>query len=98
MSNVEGLTMAHCAAVVCGHVAAGGVPIRRALRMRSVSDTDSGWQFFCGGADEDPFAAKMRSIEEVLALEPSLAAWLAQPEGTILARAQPSSDWTPARH
>lgn len=73
------------AALVCQHIAGGSEPIRLAFRIEPVEAADSGWQFFCGVfTDEDPGAARVWSLGDVLELDPGLAEYLSSPPGTEL--------------
>ena len=82
------------AAIVCGHVAAKTHPILFAERSQPDEPVDTGWQFVCNsGLDEDPESAKVWALDEVIALEPSLAAILDHPPGTQLIRKDASSPW-----
>ena len=84
----------HSAAIVCGHVATKQLPILRAVRDAPIVPEDSGWQFLCGsGEDEDPGAAKIWLVCEVLDHEPSLAPFIDYPPGTELTRRNRTSGW-----
>jgi hypothetical protein len=55
---------------------------------------DSGWQFLCGSSHaQDPEAANVWLIYEVLELEPSLSEFIGLPPGTILTRKDAASGW-----
>ena len=82
------------AAIVCSHVATGRLPILRAVRDAPTMPEDSGWQFLCAsGEDEDPSAAKIWLVCEVLDYEPSLALFIECPYGTVLTRDSETSRW-----
>jgi hypothetical protein len=60
---------------------------------------DSGWQFLCGTKQDsdDPTTAKVWLICEVLDYEPSLAAFMERPPGTVLTRVNGRSEWEIAK-
>jgi hypothetical protein len=65
------------------------------MRDEPVDASDSGWQFVCHAAsEEDPEAASVWAINEVIEMEPSIKDYLELPPGTILVRADEHSDWT----
>ena len=72
------------AALVCEHVATGSEPVRVAFRIEPSSPVDTGWQFFCGSAEEDPAAAKVWSLRDVLEEDAGLRDFLSLPPGTEL--------------
>ena len=70
----------NAAAIVCGHVANEGCPIRLAIRWKPEDPDDSGWQFLCNtGKDEDPKDAQIWSVGEVLMFAPTLKRYVTQP-------------------
>ena len=86
-------TNASGSVVVCSHVA-GGYPILHAERSEPDEPVDTGWQFVCNsGLDEDIETAQIWSLNEVLAVEPSLSALINLPPGTQLHRENRSSPW-----
>ncbi len=81
------------AAVVCEHIAAKECSILSAFRTEPVEPEDSGWQFFCGNNEEDPEKAKVSLLDEVLALEPSLTAFMQEAPGVHVWRSSTESAW-----
>jgi len=75
-------------------VAREGLPILWAEKSEPLDAEDSGWQFVCNsGRTEDETQAQVWSIDEVLALEPSLATFVSSTPGTRLLRANQRSAW-----
>jgi hypothetical protein len=75
------------AALVCAHVASRAEPIRIAFRIEPSEPVDSGWQFFCGVAEEEDAAkARVWSLTDVLEEEFDLRPYLTLPPGTELVR------------
>jgi hypothetical protein len=81
------------AAIVCGHVAAGRLPILLAERSAPEDPADSGWQFLCAVEREDWNEAKVWSLQEIIDTDPSLATLIDLPIGTRLSRATSTADW-----
>lgn len=82
------------AAIVCEHIAKRGASILSAFKTKADSLEDSGWQFFCGQVEEEnPDSAKVWLLEEVLAFEPSLAAYLDLPPDVQVWRQNKNEDW-----
>ena len=82
------------AVILCSHVANGKLPILYAERSEPIEDTDSGWQCLCySGLAEDPDAAKVCSVHELLHLEPSLVPYVDSPPGTRLVRTSAADAW-----
>jgi len=81
------------AAIVCGHVAAGRLPILLAERSAPEDPADSGWQFLCAVEQENWNEAKVWSLQEVIDTDPSLAALIDLPIGTRLARETSTAKW-----
>jgi hypothetical protein len=80
--------------IVCSHVAKNDRPILRALRTEPLEPEDSGWQFLCGGTeDEDDADAEVWSLQHILEVEPTLANLLVQPLNTVLQRQDLNSEW-----
>jgi hypothetical protein len=64
-------------AIVCGHVARGIQPIRRAVRDLPIAPEDSGWQFLCdAGESEDAERAQIWAVAHVLEEHPALVQWI----------------------
>jgi hypothetical protein len=81
------------AVIVCSHVAAG-YPVLLAERSEPDDPLDTGWQFVCGSAlEEDVETAQVWTLNELLAREPSLKAFIEQPPGTQLRRDNRSASW-----
>jgi hypothetical protein len=81
------------AAIVCEHVA-NGCPILRAVKDEPLEPADSGWQFVCNsGVRENEETAKVWAVHEVLEVEPTLAAFIEKPAGTILERKSANASW-----
>jgi hypothetical protein len=94
MNGIENVTQDRRAAIVCSHVADERVPILRAVRDEPAIPEDSGWQFLCGSVHtQDPAAAKVWLICEVLQFETSLSDFIGRPPGTILTRKDAASAW-----
>lgn len=94
IANQNATARDYSAAIVCGHVATERLPILRAVRDAPIVPEDSGWQFLCGSVeDEDPGAAKIWLVCEVLDYEPSLAPFIDYPPGTELTRRNQTSGW-----
>lgn len=86
------------AAIVCPHVAREGLPILYAERSEPVNAEDSGWQFLCNaGGPEDESQAQIWSLDEVLALEPSLRSVITAPAGTRVYRRDKLTAWEKGR-
>ena len=84
----------NAAAILCTHVAAGERPIGLAIRTEPIEAKDSGWQFLCNcEVDEDADEAKIWLINEVLAMEPTLAEYINRPPRIELVRTDPLSPW-----
>ena len=84
----------HLAAIFCEHIAGSAQPIRSAFKTAPIESEDSGWQFFCGGfQNEDPEKAKIWLVKEVLEIEPSLSNFLDVPIGTKLWRQSSQEVW-----
>ena len=83
------------AAILCSHVAVDNLPILRAVRDEPIMPEDSGWQFRCATVEDkdDPDMAKVWLICEVLEYDPSLAAFIERPPGTVLTRKDSMSEW-----
>lgn len=81
------------AAVVCSHVAGGARPILYAERTEAEDEADSGWQFVCGESDDDWHIAQVWALQEVVSEEPSVAAFVELPVGTVLRRRFSGSAW-----
>lgn len=86
-------TFLKMAAVVCREIAVDRVPILLAQRSDPEDDCDSGWQFLCGGAQEDWQTAQVWALGEVLSYDPSLSGLLTMPVGTVLRRSSPNARW-----
>lgn len=83
-------------AIVCGHVARGGLPILGAIRDEPQDPGDSGWQFMCYSGQEESIAdAQIWSIQQVLELEPSLRPFVDLTTGTRIERASVADEWKP---
>ena len=82
------------AAIVCREVAVDHAYILYAERSEPVEEADSGWQFLCGRTTEDPEAAQVWALREVLAHDPSLGGLVGLPPGTVLTRSSRDADWT----
>ena len=83
------------AAIVCSHIAKGGLPVLLAVRTEPSEPEDSGWQFLCNsGKEETESEAQVWLVSEVLDLEPGLAAFINLPVGTRLLRTNLNSKWT----
>ena len=81
-------------AFVCGHVAKSQRPILFAARDEPALPEDTGWQFLCNLPEpEDIQEAQVWSLHEVITLEPSLAAYLNCPAGTVITRNNQVSQW-----
>ncbi|WP_414712315.1 immunity protein Imm33 domain-containing protein [Sphingomonas sp.] len=82
-------------AIVSTAVAEGRSTILLAVRDTALDPADSGWQFTAGEFDpslsESP---QLWRIEEVLELEPSLAALVNRAPGARLMRSSKDADWT----
>ncbi|MCE0524006.1 MAG: DUF2185 domain-containing protein [Methylacidiphilales bacterium] len=81
------------AAIVCREVALDGAPILHAERSEPQDEADSGWQFLCGGSNEDWSAAQVWAVDEVLKREPSLSQFIDLPVGTVLSRESATDEW-----
>ena len=77
------------AAIVCREVAVDHAYILYAERSEPVEEADSGWQFLCGRTTEDPEAAQVWALREVLAHDAigQLTSWNAWESG-VPARSQ----------
>jgi hypothetical protein len=51
--------MLKSSAIVCERVPVNRVPITRAIRSQPVAPEDTGWQFFCGKAEEHAARAQI---------------------------------------
>lgn len=92
MANSDGI--GSLAAIFCEHVASRKNPILRAVRDDPQDPDDSGWQFLCAScATEDPSAAQVWLVDEVLFEEPSLDEYIDSPAGTRLERKSSASPW-----
>ncbi len=81
-----------CAAVICSHVVKGA-PILRAVCDEPAFPEDSGWQFLCGVAPEEPEeGVQIWLVDEVIQKDPTLEKWLHLPPESTLVRT-PDSDW-----
>ncbi|HID69174.1 MAG TPA: DUF2185 domain-containing protein [Desulfobacterales bacterium] len=93
MISIKQNTYLKTAAIVCGHIAKQGLPILSAFRTEPESLEDSGWQFFCGKAEEDPDLAQVWLLEEVLKFEPSLAEYIDLQPGAQVWRSDKNEAW-----
>ena len=83
------------AVIVCGHIASNRSSIGLAYKVEPDCSEDSGWQFFCGlNVEESPAEAKVWSVGEILAYEPSLLPFIHLPPNTRLRRTSNDSDWS----
>jgi len=81
------------AVIVCSHIAAGA-HILRAVRDAPEVDEDSGWQFLCGGPEEEDLdKAKVWLVSEILAMEPSLAPYINLSPRLVLTRENIEGAW-----
>lgn len=82
------------AVVISEHVANKTLPAAVAVRDDPVDEADSGWQVLCdSGQPEFDYLAKLWSLENLLALEPSLRECVHLPAGTRLERDRDSGAW-----
>jgi hypothetical protein len=81
------------AAIVCREIAIEKVSILFAKRSTPENDSDSGWQFLCGIAEEDWQTAQVWALGEVLSYDTSLSGLLTLPVGTVLRRSSPNAKW-----
>ena len=73
-----------CGAIICKHVADGGLPILMATRGTALVPEDSGWQFLCGTLSHSASDAALWLLQEVAQLDPSLMPILdAEPESSF---------------
>jgi hypothetical protein len=92
----QGYDIADSAAIVCTHVAKGGLPIRLARRDAPVHEVDTGWQFHCDvhdhAGDED---AVVWAVRQVVEHDPTVLPILDNPPGTAFRRESAGADWSP---
>jgi hypothetical protein len=92
----QGHDIADSAAIVCKHVAEGGLPIRVARRDEPVHDVDTGWQFHCDvhdhAGDDDAVVWAVRAVVE---RDPSVLPILDNPPKTAFRRESKEADWAP---
>jgi hypothetical protein len=92
----QGFNIADSAAIVCTHVANGGLPIRLARRDAPVHEVDTGWQFHCDvhehAGDED---AVVWAVRDLVEHDPSVLPILDNPPGTAFRRESADADWSP---
>lgn len=79
-------------AVLCQHVFSGDLPILYAKRYRPANLTESGWQFSCNSGRNET-KGEVCLLKDVLLLEPTLAAILHSPSGTIFYRRRAGGQW-----
>ena len=92
----QGYDIADSAAIVCTHVANGGLPIRLARRDAPVHEVDTGWQFHCDVHDHaGDDTALVVAVHEVVALDPTVLPILDNPPGTAFRRESAGADWSP---
>ena len=85
-------------AVVCEHIARDRSPILSAFRNEPIVPEDSGWQFFCGAANEENYTkAQIWALGEVFELDPSLEQFAELPPGMQVRRDTPNHQWQTAR-
>ena len=70
--------------IICEHIYRGS-PILYGIRDKPIDDVDSGRQFLCNQKTTEE-NAKICSVNDIIALEPSLKNLLDQPCGTELIR------------
>jgi len=92
----QGYDIADSAAIVCTHVASGGLPIRLARRDEPVHEVDTGWQFHCDAHDHAGDAdAVVWAVRDVVAHDPSVLPILDNPPRTAFRRESPDANWSP---
>lgn len=92
----QGYDIAESAAVVCTHVADGGLPILVARRDDPVDEVDTGWQFHCDVHDHSGDAdAIVWAVGKVVEHDPSILPLLDNPPKTAFRRESPDQDWAP---
>ena len=82
--------------VICAHVFEEGLPILRMKRDELDPDdpSDSGWQLVCAsGERESTESIRIISVEEALALDPSIGSMIDAEIGSIFNRASRTSPW-----
>ncbi|WP_078816245.1 immunity protein Imm33 domain-containing protein [Prosthecobacter debontii] len=86
------------AAIICSHAATKKHPILQAFHTEHSGETDSGWQFFCGVANEERVEdVQVWSLDEVLQMEPSLREFMNVTEGMTVWRSSVDMPWQVCR-
>jgi len=80
--------------VVCSHVLETGKPILFARRDPPTEPVDTGWQVICNLVEENENTCRLISVDELVAMDRSIEAFLALPVGTVLTRDGPTAKWT----
>ena len=86
------------AAIICSHVATRTHPILQAFHTEPADAADSGWQFFCGVANEERVEdAQVWGLDEVLRIEPTLREFMNVPVGMTVWRPSVDLPWQVCR-
>lgn len=87
-------------AVIYSHVLEAGMPMLRIKRdeLDPEDPSDSGWQFLCdSGLREDTNTIRIISVQEGVAIEPSISALLDVEVGSCFSRNQKGGQWIACR-